>query len=108
MEKTIVHYLWDGTTVHGHDVALVKLNRPSDLRLPRILETESELSDEVFTALGWGKSNTFGVYHDNLHMVTTLDHFNLEHCNSTRLWNGLIKTGMFCAGSGKGDTCLGI
>lgn len=103
---TIVHDGWNGKLLDGFDIALIKLQFPSQKSPCEIYDGQLS-SGQVLTALGWGASETKS-YLPSLQKVDTLEYETLDECNVDEKWLGHLKPGMICADGPNGeDTCGG-
>lgn len=101
-----MHELWKGETRKGYDIALLKLDREANVtQFPSLAIYDNLLvSGNVLAAIGWGKTRTADIA-ETLQITTRLQYIGYESCN--KLWGGIIKEGMICAGIEQEDTCKG-
>lgn len=106
--KTFIHPNYTGNVRDGADIALLRLERPSKLQVPRLPSPETTLKDgDTFITLGWGRTTTNGPLPNALQEASGLIFVPNENCNYQDVWNGLIKNDMICAGGIGGDACKG-
>ena len=80
----------------GYDIAVVRLNRESNLTLPSIDKQKGEFhTGKLFTALDWGVNET-GKYPNSLQMTGSLVHVERHHCKE--FLGHAVKKHSICAG----------
>ena len=91
----------------GYDIAVVKLNKKANLKLPSIDTQAGEFrSGKIFTALGWGRNKT-GDFPTSLQMADSLVYVSNDQCKESL--KDAVKTHSICAGFSEENenTCKG-
>ena len=90
----------------GYDIAVVKLNKQTNLALPSIDTQGGEFpAGKTFTALGWGLNKTGGSP-NSLQMTNDLVHVENHICK--KLMGESVKSHSICAGFSPENTCEGL
>src|SRR5262245_22267851 len=107
-ERVVVHENYNANT-HEHDLALVKLKtRPAGQMIP-LAQPEQQLEAcQVLEITGWGRTAEGGAASEIL-MKATVPYVETTTCNEPDAYNGIIQSGMICAGLREGgvDSCQG-
>lgn len=109
MDRQFIHEEWNGVVEDGNDIALLKLSKNANLRVPHLDSVSSVYRDGVsFAAPGWGIQGEGEGFSDKLQVAEDLPYVNLKSCNNKGAWNNSIKASMTCAGFGSPGTCQGV
>ena len=96
---------WTGNVEDGSDIAVVRLNKETNLTLPSIdIQGGEYRSGKLFTALGWGLNET-GRHSNTLQMATNLVYVKNHDCKE--FLGGAVKKHSICAGFSNENTCEG-
>lgn len=105
--ETVMHHQWNGNSASGADLALLRLERPSN-RQPAVLTSvnmENLYPGKALTAIGWGRTLPRGQFASTLKKTDNLPYIELSLCESALGMN--MKSTLLCAGDGSSDTCQG-
>lgn len=105
---TYIHPNFNGDVRDGADIALLQLEKPSKKKFPRLPSPLNKLLEgDVLVATGWGRTEANGPLAKSLQQASGLLFVPSENCNFPKVWNGMIKKDMLCAGGTVRDTCNG-
>ena len=97
---------WTGDVNDGSDIAVVKLNKETNLTLPLFDQQGGEFPEgESFTTLGWGEDEN-GNHPTTLQMTSNLQYVNEHDCKE--YLEDSVKNHSICAGLRKQNTCYGL
>ena len=99
---------WTGYVEDGYDIAVVKLNKETNLTLPSIDTQGGEFrTGKLFTALGWGRNKT-GHFPTSLQMTDSLVYVSNDQCKESL--GDAVKNHSICAGLSEENenTCKGL
>ena len=101
-----LHEYWTGEVADGYDIAMLKLDRETDLVLPGLdVYGNVYRPGQVFHAIGWGATR-MRVVAKTLQIAQDLFYLNFELCKG--FWGNVLENDtMICAGYGQDDTCKG-
>ena len=100
-----VHPKWTGDVGHGHDVAVLKLDRDAGVTLPRLGTGYVPLDKgQYLGATGWGLTED-GVVAKKLQVAGHLAVVGQDKCKTRP--QGVDPKSWICAGGLREDTCKG-
>ena len=100
-----IHHKWTGNVQDGHDVAVLKLDRGTNLMLPRLVSGNVALrTRNLLAATGWGATKS-GVPSKKLKVATSLALVGQDHCKEQP--QGVDPSSWICAGGMQENTCKG-
>lgn len=100
-----IHEQWTGNYEDGYDIALLKLDRETDLPIPAYDGRGNRLRDGlILTALGWGITET-GFPAKTLQVAERLHYASPKKCK--KFLGDIVNDRIICAGLQDQDTCDG-
>ena len=101
-----MHEDWDGDSLKGNDIAMLRLDGKSAAALPRLNVPNSRpVPSRLLDGLGWGQTGS-GKPVTKLQLAENLRAISYTTCNAR--WDGkLNEERVLCAGIGENDACEG-